>query len=86
VLQVIGLTAGIGPRLGAGIFGLVLLVIFLGVPILAVISVIRNLRGFLRWSWGLVIVAATLFIPLIGLILSIGWFTFKGRFVDVQRP
>jgi hypothetical protein len=70
---------------GAGAVGLVLLVLFFGIPIWAIVSVIRNLRGSLRVFW-IVFIAVWLFwIPLIALIVSVMYFVFKSRFVDYQR-
>lgn len=77
--------ASIGPRLAAGAIGLIILVVYLGVPLLAVIDICRKLRGGSRIGWALLIVVATLFIPLIGLILAILWFVFRRRFIAVQR-
>jgi hypothetical protein len=61
------------------------LVCIYGLPLWAIVSVCRFLRGGLRIFWVVLIVGGFLFIPLIGLILSVMWFVFKSRFVDWQR-
>lgn len=77
--------ASIGPRLAEGAIGVILLVVYIGIPILAVIDICRKLRGTARILYALLIVVATIFIPLIGLILAIMWFVFRRRFIAVQR-
>lgn len=65
--------------------GLVFLLLIFGPLLWAIWTAIRDLRGFLRVFWVLLIVGGYIFIPLIGLILAIGFLTFKSRFVDWQR-
>jgi hypothetical protein len=64
---------------------LVLAAIYWVVPIWAVISVARHLRGALRIFWLVIIIGSWFFIPLIGLIWSIMFLAFKKRFIAVQR-
>lgn len=56
-----------------------------GLPLWALVSVIRNLRGGLRIFWVALIIASWLFITLIGLVLSVMYLVFQRRFVAVQR-
>jgi hypothetical protein len=64
---------------------LILIAIYYGVPIWAVVTAARNLRGGLRVMWIVVIVAATVTIPLIGLLLAVVFLALKRRFVAIQR-
>lgn len=77
--------SSIGPRLAAGAIGIIILVVYIGIPIVAIIDICRKLRGASRIFWALLIAVATFFIPLIGLILAIMWFVFRRRFIAVQR-
>jgi hypothetical protein len=60
-------------------------VIYWGFVLWAVVSVCRNLRGGLRIFWVAIIIGSFLFIPLIGIILSVMYFAFKKRFVAIQH-
>ena len=63
---------------------LILIIVIYGIPIWALISVFRNLRGGFRIFWILLIIAGFFIVPLIGIILSVMFLVFKRRFVAAQ--
>lgn len=65
--------------------GAVIVVLVYALPVVALVVAALRLRGAMRIFWMGLIVAGTWFIPLIGIIISIGFLVFKGRFVDWQR-
>lgn len=79
------MTSAILAQSSAGLFPVLIAIVVYGIPILTVVSVCRSLRGGLRVFWVVLIVGGFIFIPLIGIILSVGFLAFKGRFVDIQR-
>jgi hypothetical protein len=76
----VGIVATADP-LGAAI----LVVVAYGLPVVAVVLAALRLRGGMRIFWMALITAGALFIPLIGIIIAVGFLIFKGRFVDWQR-